>query len=287
MDEDDRSIDSLVSRWHDKTRKGYGNYLAFIGMHFPDPVDFEDMIYYGQANQAMALQFGIEHWRRRRGRCWGTLFWQLNDCWPTHSWSVVDSAGEPKLAWHAVRRSYADILVTMERQGPTIEAHVVNETAAMVTGTLELRLLTFDGMEVSRSQVPLTAGAGGTTGPAVRLTVPGFVADSGAEVVAHAQLVGDDRGVLGESFLFLAEPKDLRLPDPGLKIQVENGVVTVHSERFAAFVTLRVRGVERQPHWSDNGFHLLPGASRTIRLDWCGQSLDDSRLRARISVRHL
>ncbi|MFM7321034.1 MAG: glycosyl hydrolase 2 galactose-binding domain-containing protein [Armatimonadota bacterium] len=287
MAETDHTVDSTVSRWHDKTRKGYANYLAYIGMHFPEPLDFADLIYYGQANQAMALQFGIEHWRRRRGRCWGTLFWQLNDCWPTHSWSVVDSAGEPKLAWHAVRRSYADVLVSMERVGSAIEAHVVNEMASMVTGTLELRLLTFDGMAVTRGQVPLTVGAGGTTGPAVRVAVPSFVADSGAEVVAHAQLVADDRTVIGESFLFLAEPKDLRLPDPGLKVRIEGGVATITAERFAAFTTLRFRGMDPQPTLSDNGFHILPGTARTVRIECHGPTVEDAVLKARLHLRHL
>jgi beta-mannosidase len=98
---EDKTVHSPVSRWHDKTRKGYETYLGYIARHFPAPQTWDDLIYYGQANQALALQCGIEHWRRRKGRCWGTLFWQLNDCWPTHSWAVIDSAGMPKWAYYA------------------------------------------------------------------------------------------------------------------------------------------------------------------------------------------
>ena len=85
---DDRHPHSPAVRWHDKTRKGYDTYLGYIGLHFPEPQTLEDLVYYSQINQAEALKCGVEHYRRRKGRCWGTLFWQINDCWPVQSWAV-------------------------------------------------------------------------------------------------------------------------------------------------------------------------------------------------------
>ena len=77
-------------RWHDKTNKGYDTYLAYVALHFPCPYSLEDLVYYSQVNQAEALKYGVEHYRRNKGRNWGTLFWQLNDCWPVQSWAVID-----------------------------------------------------------------------------------------------------------------------------------------------------------------------------------------------------
>ena len=37
----------------------------------------------------------------------GALVWQLNDCWPVTSWALIDAAGTPTPAWHAVRRALA------------------------------------------------------------------------------------------------------------------------------------------------------------------------------------
>ncbi len=115
---DDRWPRSPVARWHDKTRKGYETYLNFIAMHYPAPQTFDDLIYYGQANQADALKCGIEHWRRLKGRCWGTLFWQFNDCWPVQSWSVIDSEGDPKAAYYASKRFYAPVLLSLAVVSP-------------------------------------------------------------------------------------------------------------------------------------------------------------------------
>ena len=50
------------------------------------------------------LRFAIEHYRRRMFDCSGSLFWQLNDCWPCINWAVVDYDLNPKAGWY---RAYA------------------------------------------------------------------------------------------------------------------------------------------------------------------------------------
>lgn len=286
MAPEDRTVGSLVSRWHDKTRKGFDTYVDFIRMHFPEPVTFDDFIYFGQLNQAMALSFGIEHWRRRRGRCWGTLFWQLNDCWPTHSWAVVDSAGDPKLAWWAVRRAYAPLLLSLEREERGVVAHVVNDSNETVSGRLELVMRTFDGEEFHRAETPLTSAAGSTTGAVLRLDFPGFVADSGTDVYVEGRLIGDNRTVLADSIQFLAEPKNLRLASPGLDIRIERGTAVIRTQRFAAFVTLSFPGLSEPVRPADNGFHMNPGEVRRIGLH-TPASVSDQMLASHLVIRHL
>ena len=111
----DRSPHSPAVRWHDKTRKGYDTYLGYIALHFPEAQSLEDLVYFSQINQAEALKCGVEHYRRRKGRSWGTLFWQLNDCWPVQSWAVIDSTGEPKAAYFACKKFYAPVLLSLVR----------------------------------------------------------------------------------------------------------------------------------------------------------------------------
>jgi beta-mannosidase len=243
---EDRAVRSAASRWHDKTRKGYETYLNFIAMHFPAPRTFDDLVYYGQMNQAEALRFGVEHWRRMKGRCWGTLFWQLNDCWPTHSWSVIDSAGAPKAAYHAARRFYAPLLLSLTRDDAApgrVQAYLVNDTPADVQGRLLLRVLTFEGEEVTCHEQPASVAANALpAGPAAALDLPGFVRDSGTDVFVHATFGedgenGGDTAPLAESFLLLAEPKDLRLPDPAFP-----GASTRTGKRTRAAGAARPRG---------------------------------------------
>ncbi|MBB6053995.1 glycoside hydrolase family 2 protein [Armatimonas rosea] len=283
---DELSVRSLASRWHDKTRKGYETYLGFIQMHFPEPQCFSDLVYYGQCNQALAFSFGIEHWRRRKGHCWGTLFWQLNDCWPTHSWSVIDSGGEPKLAYYAIKRAYAPILLSLRRVGRVIESHLVNDTLVPLTGQLRLDLLTFEGEAVSMAEQRVTVSANAASGALLTLPIPSFIADAGSDVFVHATFTPES-GLAAESFLLLAEPKDLRLADPGLQTHVAAHAITVQAKRFAAFVTLHFEGVSVQPKLSDNGFFLAPGQARTIAVSELPDRLSLAQLAPRLRLRSL
>jgi beta-mannosidase len=287
---EDRTVHSPVTQWHDKTRKDPKTYLGFVTKHFPAPRTFDDLIYYGQANQALALAYGIEHWRRRKGRCWGTLFWQLNDCWPTQSWAVVDSAGEPKLAYHAVRRVYREVLLSLERaaDGKSVHGYLVNDTDARIGGRLSLRVLTFDGQEVARAESDAFALPNASSGPILRLVLPSFVADSGEDVFVHATFTSESSAEpLAESFLMLAEPKNLRLSDPALNWDFDGTTITVTARRFAAFVRIRFDGVARQPELSDNGFHLAPGQTRTIHVKGLPEGLSLAESRARLCLRTL
>lgn len=286
---EDKTVRSRASQWHDKTRKGYETYLGFIAMHYPAPTTFDDLVYYGQANQALAFSFGIEHWRRQRGHCMGTLYWQLNDCWPTHSWSSIDGAGEPKLAYYAIKKSYADLLLSLVRvdspitggegagKAGSVEAHLVSELRQPVAGTLKLRLLAFDGEELAFSDSEVTAEPNAASGALLELEI-----ETRPDAFVHATF-GD-----AEAFLLLDEPKNLSLPDPKLTVTADgDGALLVSAESFAAFVTLRFEGLEKQPALSDNGFHVAPGHTRRIEVSGLPAGTDLAALLPSLTVRHL
>ena len=289
----DRWPGSPVARWHDKTRKGYDTYIGYVEKHFPRVNSFDDLIYYGQANQALALSFGIEHWRRAKGRCWGTLFWQFNDCWPVQSWSVVDGAGEEKLAYYAVKRAYAPLLLSLySADGRAAAAHLVNDTLQPVPGILTLRLLDFYGTEIARRENRVIAPANAASGAAVTLEMPERT-DTSA-VFLHATFTAPDGALLAERMALLAEPKDLRLPAPGLswgltpspKANEPAWSLEFRAERLAAFVWLRFEGMTGVT-FSDNGFHLAPGQTRPVEVHGLSRDVAPGELLARLRVRHL
>jgi beta-mannosidase len=292
LPEDRADPRSPVARWHDKTRKGYETYLAYIEKHFPKIETFEDLVYYGQANQAMALQFGIEHWRRIKGRCWGTLFWQINDCWPTQSWAVIDSLGEPKAAYYACKRFYAPLLLSLVRNGDAVEAHLVNDGLTEVPGEVRLRFFTRSGQTGEAVTTTTTAPANAASGTVLTASVP---ADAAA---CRAEFLGADGVTLAENTLLLAEPKELSGRRGGVlsvlsKPDGAGGVtVTVSSSTLAPFVWLRFDGLGRVPTFSDNWFHLLPGESRTVTIGNLPAGLSDDEVSALLQagglrVRHL
>ena len=108
-----------------------------------------------QINQAEAIRTGIEHWRRNRGRCMGSIYWQLNDNWPVNSWSSLDGAGRWKLLHYAVKRAYAPVVASVEAlapaagnpgsdstgdhapaDSPRVALHLSNENPFALTATL-------------------------------------------------------------------------------------------------------------------------------------------------------
>ena len=285
MTPDDKDVHSPVSIWHDKTRKGYETYLNYIAMHYPAPQTFEDLVYYGQCNQADALKFGVEHWRRLKGRCWGTLFWQFNDCWPTHSWAVVDSAGDPRAAYYAAKRFYAPLLLSLYRNGEQVEAHLVNDTLDMIPGHLTLRLLSFDGDELEKRETDATTPANAASGCALTLLAP-----ANWDAFVHATFHAPDGTPLAENFQLLAEPKELRPPDPLITMRVTaagNGeaTLTISAQRFARYVWLRFDDLSTLPRFSDNFFTLAPYQSRAIALDNLPSEMTAEQIRARLRLR--
>ena len=109
---------------HQKATDGDAKLRRWLEEHFGRPATFDDWLYLTQVNQARALTLGIEHLRSWWPVCAGTVIWQLNDCWPVTSWSAVDGAGRRKPLWYALRRIYADRLLTIQPrdEGPALVA---------------------------------------------------------------------------------------------------------------------------------------------------------------------
>ena len=86
----DRNLFPYVMEKHQRNNAANGKILNYLSQTFLYPADFDTLLYASQLLQAEAIRYGVEHWRRHRGRCMGAIYWQLNDCWPVASWSSID-----------------------------------------------------------------------------------------------------------------------------------------------------------------------------------------------------
>jgi beta-mannosidase len=126
--EKDRNIFSRVMEMHQRNKAANGKILAYIADNYLYPKDFEHLIYTSQLLQADAIRYGVEHWRRNRGRCMGAIVWQLNDIWPVASWSSIDYFGRWKALHYAEKRFFAPILISCEEIGEmTKRPHCIEE----------------------------------------------------------------------------------------------------------------------------------------------------------------
>lgn len=113
----DRNISSKIMELHQRNRDGNGKILSAMEQNFLYPTSFETLVYASQILQAEAITSAIEHFRRNRGRCMGTLYWQLNDIWPVTSWASIDYYGRWKALQYCAKRYYAPITITCEETG--------------------------------------------------------------------------------------------------------------------------------------------------------------------------
>ncbi|MBB5867775.1 beta-mannosidase [Allocatelliglobosispora scoriae] len=137
---------------HQKATDGNAKLLRGLGDHLPQPENFDDWHYYTQLNQARAIAYGVQRFRALMPYCMGTIVWQLNDCWPVTSWAAVDGDARRKPLWYALRRAYADRLITFHDGGFAL----VNDCSEPWTGELHLARLDVGGQPLAKDTATVT-----------------------------------------------------------------------------------------------------------------------------------
>jgi beta-mannosidase len=235
--------------------------------------DLDEFVDFSMIAQAEAMKFGIEHFRRRKPHCSGTLIWQLNDCWPVLSWALVDYHGFGKAAYHFVRRVYAPVLASFDGS----ELWITNDTAERVRDVARVRLGRFDGPPLEEHEVPIDVA------PHASRRVGSFAFDGGPD---RYLAVSSAAAAFPVNRRFFAAIKDLRRPAPNLEHSVEaigggRVVVRLRADAYAYFV--HVAAPDERTRYSDNYIELEPGEERTITAGIPGGALrpEDVEVRAR------
>src|SRR6202012_6264581 len=101
--------------------------LLYLRRYYGEPRDFPAFVYLSQAMQAQAIELEAEHLRASRPRSMGSLYWQLNDCWPAASWASIDAFGRGKALPFSARRFYNELLIAPIRQDVTNNAYGIHD----------------------------------------------------------------------------------------------------------------------------------------------------------------
>jgi beta-mannosidase len=154
---------SYVMEHHQRSGTGNGLMLGQMTDNYRTAKDFPSLVYLSMMLQAEGIRYGVEHWRRNMDRVSGTLYWQLNDCWPVASWSSLDSFGRWKALHYAARRFYAPVLLSLHDRGPLIDIHVTSDLRQPWTGSVRWSLETLGGdVLVSGEEIVNAAPQGDT-----------------------------------------------------------------------------------------------------------------------------
>lgn len=283
----DHNIQSPVMLAHQKHPRGNQLIREYMLRDYPEPKDFESFLYASQVLQAEGIKVGAEHMRRIMPHNMGSLYWQLDDCWPVASWSSVDYFGRWKALQYYARRFYSPVLLSPHVEEGQVKLYVVSDRTDPLRAQLHVRLLDFDGRVISDITNPVEVS------PLLSKsyqTLPLTALLEGrdpARVFLHCELLADGRAVSSNT-LFFRPFKDLALAAPNVTtFTLTRGlspVVILSTDRLARGVYLSAEGLEGS--FSDNFFDLLPGQKVTVSFLSKRPATTDE-LRRRLRVRTL
>ena len=288
--EQDRNIFSRVMESHQKNGSANGRILYYLSENFKYPKDFGSLLYVSQILQGMAIKSGVDHWRRNRGRCMGSLYWQINDNWPVASWASIDYYGRWKALHYMAAKFYAPVAVSIQKTQDSISVWLENETLSEQKCSVSLRVRDMGFHVIKQWNADGQAGAL-SAAELIRCPFRTEFADTGFagadDLYLEAEVVLADKTVLTDTDT-LVPYKHLALPRAQLKTAVrelaDGFEITVCSDGFAPFVEMDF--ADADVIFSDNFFTISNERPVVVRLDrkdiLRGSFADAADLRARL-----
>lgn len=232
---EDQNIFSEVMESHQKNGLANTKIFSYISGYYKYPKDMESIAYISQILQLKAIQYGVEHWRRNWGRCMGSIYWQLNDCWPVASWASIDYYGRWKALHYGAKRFYARFMATAcekEELSTEIDYYIHNESFEERKAVLRVRLIDRDFHTLYETETEITAAAFEVKNVLPMDFAP-FLAEAGMKkrAVAEYSLIEDGCIVSRGTTLFV-KPKyfDFKTPEYRVSVTEKADGFCIHAE---------------------------------------------------------
>jgi beta-mannosidase len=279
----DRHPQSQVLEHHNKLPEGTERLFRFQSGHVNVGTDLDDFIYKGQIVQAEALKTAVEHWRQRKFKTAGSLFWQLNDCWPVTSWSVIDSALRPKAAYYYAKKFFAPALVSFRYTGKRLEVWGTSDLLEPLNAELEVTLHSFDGSALWSKVTHVIVGRNASK-ILMHIDLSEWSHVDPAQSYFLAHLKKDDV-LLAENRYFFVEPKHMVNRPSRVVFELEKEADNVYSITLTSTTlekNIRIEIENEDAELSDNYFDVDAGIPKLVRIiSHLPQELIKERLRLR------
>lgn len=263
----DYDLDSDVFNAHQKCANGNDKMIYYIASRFNLPKKFEDFVYLSQVTQNECIADATEHWRRNKGRCNGSMYWQFNDCWGVCSWSSIDYYGNYKALQYGAKHFNAPLSVSIEDTNDYIKIFVLNDLKDSQNVEVQYEIFDFEKgvLEKYRTAVDVDQLENKLI----------FDLDVNEIKRVHnykktgicARLYQSGREIM-KKVVLLDKEKNLDLPKAKLKTRIsveENQLtLTIKTDNYARLVKAESR--KSVLPFSDNFFDILPGEEKTITI---------------------
>lgn len=243
----DRNLFSEVMEAHQKHKNGNGKLMYYIAQYYNYPTEFNKVVYATQVMQERAIRTAVEHFRRNRGRCMGSIYWQLNDCWPVASWSAIDYNHRPKALYYGSKRFFAPTLLSAVNDGDTVRLNVSNERREGFEGTVKYRLRSTLG-EVLLEREAAVKMFGPSAADVAAIAISEIPSDRIRNIFLEYELLDADGSRVSWSSMLFVKPKQFEYPEVKLSAKVlAEGEgrfrIELTADRFARKVQISLEGL--------------------------------------------
>lgn len=257
MDGKQLNLGDEAIKSHQKHHRGFQLIDKYMARDFPVPSDPKDYAYVSQLVQAKGMRMGIEAHRRAKPYNMGTLYWQLNDCWPAISWSSIDYFGQWKALHYAAKEAFENVLISFEQADDVLHIYAVNDHLQGVDETLQLIIRDFSGKILWETEEAVAVAANSSQ-VVYRLPMKAL------EIDATSTFLEATMGT-ASSLRYFERPKNLDLKPSEIFMRItkqkDGFTVVLKSATLQKSVQLLASSAGT---FSDNYFDLLPNKEKEI-----------------------
>ena len=257
------SLFSEDMKAHQKSSIGNQTILEYLPNYYPKPSNFKELIYVSQLLQAYGMGLAFQAQRFSKPYCMGTLYWQLNDCWPGLSWSSIDYYGQKKATHYLAKKDFSNFMIKSKLENKGLHVSIVSDSLQDILAKLSIAMVSFEGdtIQLSNTDVLLKANQVKT----IYVSEYDYLEFNPAQTFIYSKLSKNSQ-VLAESIDFLNKPKDLDLPSSGIKIDsLGANKFLVYSSldnfNYSVYLSTSIFG-----NFEPNFFHLLPSDSIKVEF---------------------
>ena len=264
-------INSSAIKSHQKHSRGFQLIDEYMKRDYPNVNRNREYVYLSQLTQAKGITMAIEAHRRSRPYNMGSLYWQLNDCWPVVSWSSIDYFGNWKALQYKAKRSFENLLISSKQKENIVSTYIINDELRNSTDTLTLKIIDFYGKELWSAKKKVSVNGNSST-KAHELSIDELSMNQ-SEVVMITSFKDQS------SQFYFTKPKELTLP----KAHIDQ---SIQKTKGGFFIEINASSLQKdvflftneKGHFSDNFFDIFPGKTRKIFFKTTSNTIDDLKV---------
>lgn len=283
---EDYDIESTVMSSHQRSGIGNLRIREYMGQEYNVPAGFEQFLYMSQVLQAKGIKAAIEAHRRARPYCMGTLYWQINDCWPVASWSSTDYYHNWKAMHYMAKKAFEPVTLSMTEEDGQLKIYAISDRLKDFKAQLSVTLMGFDGKIIGNTKRQVTVAAA-TSQIIESAEIEKLLNNANKDEVFLNVTLSSGKDMIANSLYYFDSIKNLKLLQPEIKYSATSskpGFVTVSISSTTLVKDLMLSIPGRFAHFSDNYFDLMPGSTVKLELE---TELTAPEVEKELAIRHL